>query len=118
LPAAHVEPDGQGIEQPVSALNISDELAQWWRVAVDEVSPGLHPLARAYLDRARPALHADVAVLVVAHTDGEAARLGRDAHLLADALARASRGQACEVLLLSPAQWRARQDDLRTDLTE
>jgi alpha-glucuronidase len=92
---------------------VSDEVAGWWRAAVAEASAGLHPLARAYLERARPACHTGVTALVVAHTDGEAVRLARDAHVLADALARASAGAACEVLVLSPQQWRARQDDVR-----
>jgi hypothetical protein len=49
---------------------------------------------------------------VVAHTDGEAARLARDAHMLSDALAQASEGAVCEALFLSPPQWRARLADV------
>jgi hypothetical protein len=113
VPAAH--PEGELTSEALVAegVNASAELTHWWEAAVAQAAPELHPLARAYLARARPALHSDVTALVVAHTDGEAARLARDAHLLADALARASDGRACEVLVLSPAQWRARQDDVR-----
>jgi hypothetical protein len=112
-PAA--DPEGELTSEALVAegVNASAELTHWWEAAVAQAAPELHPLARAYLARARPALHSDVTALVVAHTDGEAARLARDAHLLADALARASDGRACEVLVLSPAQWRARQDDVR-----
>jgi hypothetical protein len=113
-PGAEVELVPEAPPAP-EGVDASAELTGWWEVAVAEVAPQLHPLARAYLARTRPALHADVTALAVAHTDGEATRLARDAHLLADALARASGGRACEVLVLSPAQWRARQDDVHSE---
>lgn len=118
-PALPVAPPAVEAEAPTPAVEVAwgagvpDEVAGWWRQAVGEVSPNLHPLARAYLDRARVAEHADVALLVVAHSDGEAARLGREAPGLAESVARASRGAVCEVLVLSPAQWRARGEDVR-----
>ena len=77
-----------------------------------ELVPGWHPLVRAYLQRVRPACRTGVTLLVVAHSDGESVRLAREAHLLSDAAARASAGAVCEVLVLSPQQWRARAADL------
>jgi NADPH-dependent ferric siderophore reductase len=89
---------------------LAPEVSGWWAAASAAVQ--LHPLVRAYLDRARPAAHRGVTLLVVAHTDGEAARLARDAHVLSDALAQASQGAVCEALFLSPPQWRARLADV------
>ena len=86
--------------------------SRWWDVAVRELAPGWHPLVRAYLERARPACCTGVTLLVVAHSDGESARLGREARTLSDAIARASGGALCEVLVLSPPQWIARAADL------
>ena len=76
------------------------------------VAPTLHALPRAKLDRVRPAAHAGVALLVVASSDGERDLLAREAHPLTEAVAALSGGAVCEVLVLSPQQWRARADDL------
>jgi len=89
---------------------VPPEVADWWTTASAALQ--FHPLVRAYLDRARPAAHRGVTLLVVAHTDGEAARLARDAHLLSDALARVSEGVICEALFLSPQQWQSRLADV------
>jgi hypothetical protein len=102
---APAEPD-LGVGLPA----LAPEVSGWWAAASAAVH--LHPLVRAYLDRARPAAHRGVTLLVVAHTDGEAARLARDAHVVSDALAQASQGAVCEALFLSPAQWRARLADV------
>jgi hypothetical protein len=93
-----------GIDRLVLPPVGTDVLA-WWEAAASEVSAQLHPLARAYLERARPAAHSAVTLLVVADTDGESVRLGREAHVLSGALAHASGGAVCEVLVLSPQQW-------------
>ena len=101
------------VEGPACAVPPLDpETERWWAAATAAAAPGMHPLARAYLGRARPAARRTVTVIAVAHTDGEAARLTRDAHLLSDAMAHASGGAVCEVLVLSPQQWRARSADV------
>ncbi len=98
---------------PALALPPVDaDVRGWWEVAAAEAAAVLHPLARAYLERARPAGRGGVTLLVVAHTDGEAARLARETPVLSAAVARASAGAVCEVLVLSPPQWRARSADL------
>jgi hypothetical protein len=95
---------------PLPALDA--EVAGWWAAASATAAGRLHPLVRAYLERARPAVRSEVTLLLVAHTDGEAARLARDASVLSDAVAEASAGAVCEVLVLSPQQWRARHADV------
>jgi hypothetical protein len=99
---------GPALELPA----VSAEVAEWWRSVVATVAPTLHALPRAYLERVRPAAHAGVALLVVASSDGERDRLTREADRLAEAAAAVSGGAVCEVLVLSPQQWRARADDL------
>ncbi|GJG89169.1 hypothetical protein tb265_43500 [Gemmatimonadetes bacterium T265] len=97
---------------PLALPPLGADESGWWDAVLCELLPAWHPLVRAYLARARPACRTGVTLLVVAHSDGESARLSREAHLLSDALARASAGAACEVLVLSPQQWRARAADV------
>jgi hypothetical protein len=99
---------GPALELPA----VPAEVAEWWRSVVATVAPTLHALPRAYLERVRPAAHAGVALLVVASSDGERDRLAREADRLAAAAAAVSGGAVCEVLVLSPQQWRARADDV------
>jgi hypothetical protein len=101
-------PDAPSVPLPP----VDAEVAAWWGAASMAAAAALHPLARAYLERARPAVRSTVTLLVVAHTDGEAARLAREAHVLSAALAEASAGAVCEALVLSPQQWRARSADV------
>jgi hypothetical protein len=103
---------GAAESPPVPLPALDAELAGWWGAASAAAAGRLHPLVRAYLERARPAVRSDVTLLLVAHTDGEAARLARDAGVLSDAVAEASAGAMCEVLVLSPQQWRARAADV------
>ena len=104
-------PDGAD-PLPLAFPPLGEHESAWWAAAVEEQAPLWHPLVRAYLERARPACRTGVTLLVVAHSDGESVRLGREAHLLSDAVARASDGAVCEVLILSPPQWRARAADI------
>lgn len=97
---------------PLVLPALDADASAWWDAAFREVLPAWHPLVRAYLERARPACRTGVTLLLVAHSDGESLRLGREAHVLSDAVARASGGAICEVLVLSPQQWRARAADL------
>ncbi len=103
---------------PVEVPSLPPDEAVWWAATLAEVLPALHPLVRAYLERARPAVRSDVTLLLVAHTDGEAARLAREAHVLSAALAAASAGAVCEALVLSPQQWRARSADVEAPAAE
>ncbi len=99
--------------EPAPAVpNAGAEVGAWWAAVLAEQLPTWHPLVRAYLERARPAARSGVTLLVVAHSDGEGARLGREAHVLSEAAARASGGEVCEVLVLSPQQWKARAGDV------
>ncbi len=109
---AHDGPRDLGDVLPLDPAALAPEAAGWWAAVLRELLPAWHPLVRAYLERARPACRAGVTLLVVAHSDGESVRLGREAHLLSDAIARASDGAVCEVLVLSPQQWRAREADV------
>ena len=109
-----LDPDESVLEDPLPLAlpPLEGEVVEWWAEVCRELLPLWHPLVRAYLERARPACRTGVTLLVVAHSDGESVRLGREARLLSDALARASHGALCEVLVLSPPQWRARAADL------
>jgi hypothetical protein len=109
-----VVPDAPSVPLPP----VDAEVAAWWGAASTAAASALHPLARAYLERARPAVRSTVTLLVVAHTDGEAARLAREAHVLSAALAEASAGAVCEALVLSPQQWRARSADVEAPAAE
>ena len=110
--------DASSADEPLVELPaLATDVSGWWHTAADGIRAGLHGLVRAYLDRARPAVATGTTLLVVASSDGESRRLSREAHLLADALARASEGQLSEVMILSPQQWLARAGDVDTPET-
>lgn len=91
---------------------VGDPERAWWAEAVTEVAAGLHALPRAYLQAARPALRSGATLLVVVRSELERGRLTRELDALTEAVVRLSAGAVVEVLLLTPAQWRARGDDV------
>jgi hypothetical protein len=102
--------------EPALALpSVGAEVEGWWRSVVAQVGTTLHALPRAYLERARPAAYTGVTLLVVASSDGERDRLAREVARLTESVGTVSGGAVCEVVLLSPQQWRARADDLAAD---